>query len=438
MNRGASAGFLTELAQAKNSPVYLVDVYFDSSTDRMTNAPKNITPGALVTSGTAQAGAASSLTLAVGANETADFYAQNYLRIVSGTGAGQARGVKTSRKNLKYRSESVSYWGVTNLSYSAAPITLGGLPAGRLTLTGGLVVHSFAAGINSPAVGRDYWHSFSIDISGLGLKKISVELGGGVGHFTWTGPQTITTTTSGGATAVYDILGDYQAILRVKMVNTANANNLIYLVYYGGAYSGDGQYIDVTRAQLEDITDVPAENYVEYIHTESLAAVGVAVSPPWNIIPDATSVYQIYTPGGNTYYAFGHFLNFSGLSETEGMNIPNVTMQLSGVDQAWIAVALATPYLDRRIVISKTFIDDSGGITVAPVVIFDGRMDGMAIADNPGSTSTVSITATNQFADFNFTPGRHTNMAEQQAHFPGDMFFEYSSSVALDITWGTK
>ena len=151
-----------------------------------------------------------------------------------------------------------------------------------------------------------------------------------------------------------------------------------------------------------------------------------------------TGAFKNITVGGNTYYAFGHFLNFSGLSETEGMNIPNVTMQLSGVDQAWIAVALATPYLDRRMVISKTFIDASGAVTIAPVVIFDGRMDGMAIADNPGSTSTVSITATNQFADFNFAPGRHTNMAEQNVFFPDDLFFEYSSSVALDITWGTK
>ena len=151
-----------------------------------------------------------------------------------------------------------------------------------------------------------------------------------------------------------------------------------------------------------------------------------------------TSAFKNITIGANIYYAFGHFLGFSGLSETEGMNIPNVSMQLSGVDQAWISVALNTPYLDRRLVISKTFIDASGAVTITPVVVFDGRMDGMAITDDPNNTSTVTITATNQFADFNFAPGRHTNLAEQQLIFPGDMFFEYSSSVTLDITWGTK
>jgi hypothetical protein len=151
-----------------------------------------------------------------------------------------------------------------------------------------------------------------------------------------------------------------------------------------------------------------------------------------------TDAFKSLTIGGNTYNAFGEFLGFSGLSETEGMNIPNITLQLSGVDQAWIAVALATPYLDRRIVISKTFIDATGAVTIAPVVIFDGRMDGMSIADQPGSTSTVSITATNQFVDFQFAAGRHTNMAEQNVHFPDDLFFEYSSSVTVDVTWGTK
>jgi len=142
--------------------------------------------------------------------------------------------------------------------------------------------------------------------------------------------------------------------------------------------------------------------------------------------------------GATTYYGRGHFLGFSGLSETEGMNIPNVTILLSGVDQAWIAVALGTDFLDRRVVISKTFVDSTGAVTIAPVVLFDGRMDGMSGNDQPDGASTVSITATNQFADFQFAPGRHTNMAEQQLFFPGDLFFEYSSSVTLDVTWGTK
>jgi hypothetical protein len=151
-----------------------------------------------------------------------------------------------------------------------------------------------------------------------------------------------------------------------------------------------------------------------------------------------TDAYKSLTIGGHTYNAFGHFLGFSGLSETEGMNIPNVTISISGIDQSWIATALDTDFLDRSIVISKTFIDSTGLVTIDPVVIFDGRMDGMSIQDDPNGTTTVSITATNQFADFNFAPGRHTNMAEQQFFFPTDLFFEFASSVTPDITWGTK
>lgn len=142
--------------------------------------------------------------------------------------------------------------------------------------------------------------------------------------------------------------------------------------------------------------------------------------------------------GGNTYYAQGHMLGFSGLNEAEGMYIPNVTVSVSGIDQAFIAIALATPYLDRRLTISKAFITAAGIVADTPVVIFDGKMLDMNIADDPNGQTVVTVSATNQFSDFEFTPGRHTNMAEQQALFPGDLFFDFSAEDAKEVTWGTK
>jgi hypothetical protein len=154
-----------------------------------------------------------------------------------------------------------------------------------------------------------------------------------------------------------------------------------------------------------------------------------------------TDAWRSIDYAGYTYLAQGHFLSFNGLSETLDMQIPSITITLSGIDQSWIAHALTLDYLDRRVIIYKGFIDYANGVVNAPVVIFDGRIDTMPIADDPAQgTTTVALVATNQFKDFDRTVGRHTNDEDQQMNFPGDKFFEYVPQLtqARQIQWGPK
>lgn len=140
---------------------------------------------------------------------------------------------------------------------------------------------------------------------------------------------------------------------------------------------------------------------------------------------------------GNTYPAQGYFLGFTGLEETAALTIPQLKITLSAVDQVWIAVALSKPYLDRRITISKAFLSYVDAVVSDPIMIFDGRLDGMDIADNPAEgTCTLQVTASSQFADFERIPGRHTNNAEQQRVFPADKGLEYASQLNKPIKWG--
>ena len=140
---------------------------------------------------------------------------------------------------------------------------------------------------------------------------------------------------------------------------------------------------------------------------------------------------------GNAFTANGHFLGFTGLSETSDMSIPNVTVQVSAVDQVWIAIALSKPYIDRRIAIYKAFLDYRLALISNPLLVFDGRIDAMEISDDPGNgTCTIAVTASSQWVDFQRTPGRHTNDPEEQIWFPGDRGFQFVTNINQQIKWG--
>lgn len=152
-----------------------------------------------------------------------------------------------------------------------------------------------------------------------------------------------------------------------------------------------------------------------------------------------TDNFRDITYSSNTYTALGFFLNFDTIEESAAISASKITLGLSGVDQQYTNLFLTEHYIDRRVVIRKAFINTSNALVADPVVIFDGRMDNPVITEDTDSgLATVAVTVSNQFVDFEKTPGRYTNHENQQLYYPGDRGFIYASQIIKDIVWGQE
>jgi hypothetical protein len=150
-----------------------------------------------------------------------------------------------------------------------------------------------------------------------------------------------------------------------------------------------------------------------------------------------TDAYRDIIWNGNNYLRTGHFLGISEIEESLELNINTVSISLSGVEQSWIAAFLSRNYIDRQVKVHLAFLNTVEGVITSPILIFDGRMDGPVINDNPNDgTCEIVVSVASQFIDFNRVSGRLTNHEDQQIYFPGDKGFEFASEMVKEIVWG--
>lgn len=152
----------------------------------------------------------------------------------------------------------------------------------------------------------------------------------------------------------------------------------------------------------------------------------------------STDAWRNIDFGGNTYYALGSTIGFSGIEETSELQVNQVRVTQSGVDGVYVSLYLSHSYIDRRFVIRKGFLDANDTLIVDPLPIFDGRCDSPEISEDPDSgTCTITLTASSHWVDFERQPGRHTSHDEQQIWFPGDLGFEFVSQLQNQkLEWG--
>jgi hypothetical protein len=142
---------------------------------------------------------------------------------------------------------------------------------------------------------------------------------------------------------------------------------------------------------------------------------------------------------GNTYTSAGDLINIEDVTEEMGLKYDTLSVALSGVNQANIAIALSANYIDKKVVMLIGAIDVDNNIVSSPVEYYTGMVESYGIDEDMDSgTSIVTWVTASHWSSFDFVAGRRTNDDDQQFHFPGDLGLEFTSEIVTEkaMTWG--
>lgn len=150
----------------------------------------------------------------------------------------------------------------------------------------------------------------------------------------------------------------------------------------------------------------------------------------------------------NTYEAQGYFMNLSETEENSDLAISSVTITLSALDSSIITLFGTSSIINKDVKIYRVFFDQATGQLVGDSVgdtgfmLFAGRIGGYVI-NNARETATIQLTVESQFANFEKTNCRRTNISSWHRGYDGvsttnDYSMEFSHETLADLAWGKK
>lgn len=146
--------------------------------------------------------------------------------------------------------------------------------------------------------------------------------------------------------------------------------------------------------------------------------------------------YGTITVGSTAYLGIGTLGSISPVEETTDLAARGISMQLSGVPTAMLAVALTENYQGRECSVLFGALQASGALVSSPVTIFSGRMDVMSINDD-GQNATIGMTAENKLVDFRRPREVRYTDQEQKNLFPSDKGLQFVTAIQeKQIYWG--
>ena len=168
-----------------------------------------------------------------------------------------------------------------------------------------------------------------------------------------------------------------------------------------------------------------------------IRSVAVALDFPagvarWNSSPSDITI------GGETFLGVGTLGTISATEEGIELRSYGMTVGITGVPRAAIALALGQAYQGRPGTIWEVVLDSSTWQPVAdPLVIFRGRMDQMDIT--LGSTAEVTVKLENRLTDWERPKIRRYTDADQRKRDPNDGSFRFlPATTEKEIIWPAR
>ena len=137
----------------------------------------------------------------------------------------------------------------------------------------------------------------------------------------------------------------------------------------------------------------------------------------------------------NTFTGAGNALGYEPIEEVMGLQANQVRIYFNATNASLLAILLDQNLIDRPVFIWRGLLDSGNQPVTDPIIIFEGRTDGMTLAEDPDKrTMTLALNCLDENADFERVNGRRTNNEEQQALFPGDLAFEFIADGMGKVT----
>lgn len=149
------------------------------------------------------------------------------------------------------------------------------------------------------------------------------------------------------------------------------------------------------------------------------------------------------TIGSITWSAFGGRIVIGSMQETSDRSGSGMSLQLSGVDQAFVAALLSNFYIGRLCILYRVYLDANGDPVGDMFEIGRGYMNSSwrVVSTRPDDRAPGEVIVSTEILPSlvrgEQIRGLRTNLASHQRVFPGDYFFNNVAGIVnINILWG--
>lgn len=147
-----------------------------------------------------------------------------------------------------------------------------------------------------------------------------------------------------------------------------------------------------------------------------------------------TNHYKDISHNSNTYTSSSHLLGVSGKGENGTIDVASFQLELSAVDNTFVAVVLNNVVNNDQVTVDVGFLDGNDAL-IDTFTYEVGFIDNYKIDTEKGR---LILNCTSHFADFSKVAGRKTNNGSQQRFFSTDVGFEFAGLTVQNILWGKE